>query len=200
VNVFTHRSSSLWLVTLMWGIALVVAAAGLILTNPDIAANVWLGNDATVLFVLSVLFIGLAMIPLAVGRRAGSIDWFAVIYVVAGAYVLNFALRLIYLMATGARIGILPYWDTLVEAMTYVLLGFGAMLLGYYIAFGDKVAGWLPSFKLKWQFSPSLGKVAILYIIGFGARFLLSLEIVSSTYMYYFIALSQLTSFVRIAS
>jgi hypothetical protein len=90
----------------------------------------------------------------------------------------------------------LPYWDTLVEAMTYVLMGFGAMLLGYYVAFGDKVAQWLPSFNLKWPLSPSLGKVAILYVIGFGARFLLSLEIVSSAYMYYFIALSYLTPFV----
>jgi hypothetical protein len=196
VTVFKHRSSSLWVVVVMWGSALVIVAFGFILTSPDIAGDFLVGDDATMLLALSVVLIGLAMVPFVVGKRNGPIDWFAVIYVVAGAYVLNFALRLMYLMATGTTIGILPYWDTLVEAMTYVLMGFGAMLLGYYVAFGDKVAQWLPSFNLKWQLSPSLGKVAILYIIGFGARFLLSLEIVSSTYLYYFIALSYLTPFV----
>jgi len=181
---------------LMCSSALVVAAAGLILTNPDIATNAWLGDDASVLLALSVVFFGLAMVPFVVGKKNGPIDWFAVIYVMAGAYALNFALRAVYLMTTGVPIGIFAYWDTLVEALTYVLLGFGAMLLGYYAAFGDRVAKWLPSFNLKWQSSPSLGKVAILYIIGFGTRYLLSLEVVSVTFMYYLVALSQLTSFV----
>ena len=163
-----------------------------ILTSPDIAGNFLVGDDASMLLALSVVLIGLAMVPFVVGKRNGPIDWFAVIYVVAGAYVLNFALRLMYLMATGTTIGILPYWDTLVEAMTYVLMGFGAMLLGYYVAFGDKVAQWLPSFNLKWQLSPSLGKVAILYVIGFGAHFLLSLEIVS-VYVYVLLYCTELT-------
>jgi len=184
----------------MWGSALIVAVAGLIFINTDIAANASLSNDENALLALSVVFIGLALSSLAVGRRAGPIDWFAIIYVMAGAYVLNFPLRLMYLMATGTGIGIFPYWDKLVEAMTYVLLGFGAMLLGYYVAFGDKVAQLLPSLNLKWQLSPSLGKLATLYFIGFGARLLLSLEIVSSTYMYYLIVLSYLTSFVLAVS
>ena len=180
----------------MWSIALVIAAFGFILTSPDITGKYLVSDDATMLFALSVVLIGLAMVPFILGKRKGSIDWFSVIYVMAGAYVLNFALRPMYLLTTGKTIGILPYWDTLVEAMTYVLMGFGGMLLGYYVAFGDKVAQWLPSFNFKWQFSPSLGRVVILYIVGFGARFVLSLESVSSTYMYYYIALGYLTDFV----
>jgi hypothetical protein len=179
----------------MWGSALVIAASGLILTSPDIAGPFLVGDDATMLFVLSVVLIGLALVPFILGKKNGPIDWFAVIYVMAGAYVLNFALRAVYLIEGHTPIGILAYWDTLVEAMTYVLLGFAAMLLGYYSAFGDKVAQWLPSFNLQWQFSPSLGKVAILYMIGLGAHYLLSLEVVSVTFRYYWIALSQLTSF-----
>ena len=195
MTVFKHRSSSLWFVVVMWGSALVIVAFGFILTSPDIAGDFLVGDDATMLLALSVVLIGLAMVPFVVGKRNGPIDWFAVIYVMANAYALNFALRAVYLITAHTPIGIFAYWDTLVEAMTYVLLGFGAMLLGYYAAFGDKVAQLLPSFNLKWQLSPSLGKVAILYIIGSGAHYLLSLEVVSVTFTYYWIALSQLTSF-----
>jgi hypothetical protein len=179
----------------MWGSALVIAAFGFILTSPNITGKYLVGDDATMLLALSVVLIGLAMVPFILGKRKGSIDWFAVIYVMAGAYVLNFALRAVYLITAHTPIGILAYWDTLVEAMTYVILGFAAMLLGYYAAFGDKVAKLLPSFNLKWQLSPSLGKVAILYIIGLSAQYLNSHEFVSGTFTYYLISLSQLTSF-----
>lgn len=195
MNVFRHRPSLLWLVVLMWGSALAIAASGFILTNPDIAGNFLVGEDYTMLLALSVVLIGMAMVPFVLGIRNGPIDWFAVIYVMACAYVLNFALRSVYLVLGHTPIGILAYWDTLVEAMTYVILGFAAMLLGYFVAFGDKVAQLLPSFNFKRQLSPSFGRVGILYIIGYGAHYLNTHELLSGAFTYYLISLSQFTSF-----
>lgn len=176
--------------------AVLTAAAGVLLTNPAMVSELWLGEkDAAALLALSIVFIAVALSPFVLGRRRGGSDWFEIIYVLSAAYVLNFALRGMYDVFMDSTLGVFEYHDTLVQAQLFSLVGFVCLLIGYYLPIARTLAQMFPIPDWCWSVSSGFGRVILLYSVGLGARLVLRLQNVSVEFEYYLSALSQLTSF-----
>lgn len=171
---------------------LLIVAIGILFSDPWMFMKFPLEDESAALLALSIVFMLIALIPFALSRKNGKFDWFEVICIISGAYLLTFALRGIYVVFVPAQIGLRYYADTLVQAQFLSLGGFVCLLVGYYVPLTRYLARRVPVPRWRWSLSPGFGKVILLFLIGLGARIALTFESIPSAFQYYLVWLNQL--------
>lgn len=192
-----RRTPGLYLSLLAFTIAGIIIIIALALNNPGLFGDSWLGNDTPMVRGLAISLLVLTFVPVIIGRSSDGHDWFASIYVISGAYALNFALRAFFVLNQPTfLIGQLIYWDKFFLALVYMNIGFCCLLAGYYLPMAAKIAGALPAVPFRWSTEPNLGKLFLLYLAGLVIRSIASLQIIPDAFSYYFMALSNFTAYV----
>jgi hypothetical protein len=175
--------------SLAFGTAFLLGIVGIILNDSSRSLGSSVECSSALVFALSLLFVFLAALPLLLGRTR---DWFAAIYPVSAAYMLNFGFRGLYLTVhPEATLSKLPYLDTLPGALALAIVGFCLLLAGYYLPFGGVVARALPALPFHWRGEISPHKVLVLYALGWMARASLLTTALPGGISYYAIALSK---------
>jgi hypothetical protein len=168
----------------------------IILNAPFMGSVSWLGIEEAPILALALGMFGLTCVPLIIDEGRNQRDWFAIIYLISVAYTLNFALRAFYILAyPESTRATLIFTDTLDRVLAYVIAGIVLLFIGYYLPLGMKLAKRFPDLPFRWPTSVGLGKVMIIYVIGFAARWITSLRVAPVELSYYAIAFGQFTSY-----
>ena len=130
----------------------------------------------TYVFILGLL----CAIPFLLGRLRGRLDLFEPIYAVAVAYFGFFGFRALMLVneprltAVAMNLLLINTSTYLLLGLQYVIGGMVALLLGYYSGLGGRLAQLAPQPSWMRGCSISLGRVTIVFLIGFGVQMFLS--------------------------
>ena len=128
------------------------------------------------IYFLAVLLLALTVSPMVFSSIRRKFDVFEPIHLISIMIAVSFALRALYLVADfgqplPVQIGPYFYQDFIPQALGYVILGYLALMGGYYLDFAVKFAKILPSLKLKWPTYAQPNKVALIFVIGLLAIF-----------------------------
>jgi hypothetical protein len=132
-----------------------------------------LAGEQTALYLPILLLLLLTALPLAIGAARREIDLLEPIYWLAFIFALYFPFRALYAILvlqpaerTWVGLYIDYYADLFPTTLLYAVLGFTALLVGYYSALPAAIVRLLPSLPLRWSEQPPLGKIVLIYAAG----------------------------------
>lgn len=131
-----------------------------------------LGSDYFTTYMLVLVFFAVTAIPFIIAYSKNSFDLFEVIYPIAFLYFLYFGLRTIYVLNTSDERAVTFFfvYEIVDRALIYTILGFAALLLGYYSKLPYRIVNRLPLINYNPSKKRTFQAMIVLYSIGMFSR------------------------------